>query len=229
MLPCGYKNATPARGKGQAVLVGEILEQQPRERRNLQVVMLPPVTDSETMNAWNGEGGATKSLLIITGTMGAGKSAVLAEASDILTKRRMAHAAIDMDALGIACLPSGIRADGVMFDNLGSVCKNYSALGVQRFLLARAIEDAHQLRRCQEMIAATTTVVCRLTAGIEVMKQRVGHRETGSLRQEFIARVAELNGILDRARLEDFTVSNENCSLTEVALEMLVKAGWTSK
>jgi len=35
-----------------------------------------------------------------------------------------------------------------------------------------------------------------------------------------------LNAILDSAHLEDFTVSNEDRSLTEVALEMLVKARW---
>jgi hypothetical protein len=33
------------------------------------------------------------------GTMGAGKTAVLGEASDILAKRHIVHAAIDLDAL----------------------------------------------------------------------------------------------------------------------------------
>jgi hypothetical protein len=37
-----------------------------------------------------------------------------------------------------------------------------------------------------------------------------------------------LNAILDRARLEDFTVTSENRSVTEVAHEMLVKAEWIS-
>jgi hypothetical protein len=40
--------------------------------------------------------------------------------------------------------------------------------------------------------------------------------------------VAKLNAILDRARLEDFTVTNENRLLTEVAQEMLITAGWIS-
>ena len=39
----------------------------------------------------------TEALLIITGTMGAGKTTVLAEASDILTLRHVVHAAIDLD------------------------------------------------------------------------------------------------------------------------------------
>jgi hypothetical protein len=37
-----------------------------------------------------------------------------------------------------------------------------------------------------------------------------------------------LNEILDRARLEDFTISNEHRPVNEVAREMLVKAGWIS-
>ena len=41
-----------------------------------------------------------RSLLIVTGTMGAGKSTVLGEASDILAGRGLVHAAIDVDALG---------------------------------------------------------------------------------------------------------------------------------
>ena len=92
------------------------------------------------------DGGLTESLLIITGTMGAGKTAVLAESSDILAQRQIVDAAIDLDALGLSHLPSAARSDGVMYDNLRSICKNYVDLGVQRFLVARAIEDRAQLR-----------------------------------------------------------------------------------
>ena len=160
--------------------------------------------------------------------MGAGKTTVLGETSDILALRQIAHAAIDLDALGLAHLPSAACNDDVMYGNLRSVCKNYAALGVQRFLLARAMEDRAQLERCRAVIPATNTVVCRLTASIEAMKQRVKMRESGVSQREYVARVAKLNVILDRAQLEDFTVTNENRSLTDVALEMLIKAGWIS-
>src|SRR5258708_28791988 len=177
----------------------------------------------------NSNRAAAESLLIITGTMGAGKTSVLGEASDILALRQIAHAAIDVDALGVGHLPSGDRTDAVMYDNLRSVCKNYVDLGVRRFLLARALEDGAQLERCREIVPATNTVVCRVTASIAVMKQRVEMRETGVSQREYVARVGKLNDILDRARLEDFTVCNENRSLAEVALEMLIKAGWISE
>jgi hypothetical protein len=164
----------------------------------------------------------------MTGTMGAGKTSVLAEASDILARRQIAHAAIDVDALGLAHLPSGACNDAVMYSNLRSVCKNYAALGVRRFLLARAMEDRAQLERCRDIVPTTNALVCRLVAGIAATKQRVKMRETGVLQREYVARVAKLNVILDRVRLEDFSVFNENRSLTEVALEMLIKARWIS-
>lgn len=160
--------------------------------------------------------------------MGAGKTTVLAEASDILALRQIAHAAIDLDALSLAYLPSATCNDDVMYNNLRSVYQNYAALGVQRFLLARAMEDRAQLDRCRDIIQAANTVVCRLTASIETMKRRIEMRESGVAQREYIARVAVLNDILDRARLEDFTISNENRSVSDVALEMLILAGWIS-
>ncbi len=60
------------------------------------------------------------------------------------------------------------------------------------------------------------------------MQQRVQTRELGISQREYVSRVAELNAILERAQLEDFSVTNEDRSLTEVALEILVRAGWIS-
>jgi len=72
------------------------------------------------------------SLLIITGSMGAGKTSVLGEASDLLRLEGVAHAAIDVDALGLAFLPAAGRNDAVMYCNLRAVWNNYAALGVTR-------------------------------------------------------------------------------------------------
>lgn len=168
----------------------------------------------------------TESLLIITGTMGAGRTSILAEASDILELRDINHAAVDLDALGFAHVPSTTSNNDLMYRNLQSVCKNYASLGVRRLLLARAIESRSELERCRSVVSATHTVICRLTASVEAMQQRVQMRESGVSQREYVARVAKLNVILDRARLEDFTITNENRPITEVAHEMLVEARW---
>jgi hypothetical protein len=102
--------------------------------------------------------------------MGAGKTTLLGEASDILALRHIAHAAIDLDALGLFHLPSAPGNDGVMYRNLQSVCNNYASLGVKRLLLARAMEDRAELELCRDVVSATNTVVCRLAASIETMQ-----------------------------------------------------------
>jgi hypothetical protein len=60
------------------------------------------------------------------------------------------------------------------------------------------------------------------------MQQRVKMRESGLLQRKYVDRVVILDAILDRERLEDFLIANENRSLTDVAQEMLIKAGWIS-
>jgi hypothetical protein len=161
--------------------------------------------------------------------MGAGKTTVMAEALDILTLRQIAHASIDMDALGGAHLASKTSSDDVMYRNFQSVWKNYAFIGLTRLLLARALESRSELERCRGVISPQNLVVCRLSASLETMQQRIKARETGILQQQFVARVPELNGILDRANLEDFVVTNENRPVTEVARETLVRAGWISE
>ena len=159
--------------------------------------------------------------------MGAGKTSVLGEASDILTMRHIVHAAVDLDALGLAHLPSAAN-DGVMYRNLESLCRNYEAVGATRLLLARAVENRAELELCRSVVAARNNVVCRLTASVKAMEQRVKTRESGLSQPQYVARVAKLSGYLDEARLDDFVVINENRSVSDVAQEVLIKAGWIS-
>jgi hypothetical protein len=77
--------------------------------------------------------------------------------------------------------------------------------------------------------SAKSMVVCRLTASSETMRHRVKMRESGVLQEQFVARVDKLNSILDRAQLDDFAVASENRSVTQIAHEMLLKAGWISE
>ena len=113
-----------------------------------------------------------KSFVIISGSMGSGKTSVLGEASDVLTANGVVHAAIDLDAIGAAHLPPG-AADHVRCRNLAAICKNYAAEGVAKFLLAGAIENAPDLERIRLAVQADTVVVVRLTARLETMQARV--------------------------------------------------------
>jgi hypothetical protein len=165
-------------------------------------------------------------LLIITGSMGSGKTSVLYEASDILAVRNIPHASIDLDALGTALLPSAVQDKQLLYRNLQSVWENYAPVGLRRLLPARAIEDRAKLECCGGTVSASKVVICRLTASVKTMQDRVRSREIGTLQRSYVARVTELNAILDRAHMEDFSLLNENRPVTDVAHEMLVRAEW---
>jgi hypothetical protein len=155
--------------------------------------------------------------------MGSGKTTVMAEASDILAANRIAHAAIDLDALAIVHAPA--VPDDLLYRNLAAVWGN-SAAGVDSLLLAYAVEKHAVLNRVKETLPGAEIIVCRLRAPLETMQQRVRLREPGFLQQQFVARVAELETLLDRAGVEDFAINNAGRSVTEVAREMLTRAGW---
>ena len=167
---------------------------------------------------------ATKAL-VITGSMGAGKTTVLGEASDILAARGIAHAALDLDALGIVGVSDAVTLD-LMRRNLVAVLENYASVGIDRFLIAEALESLADRERLAEALGSAEMAVCRIRASVATMQARVRLREPGSLQNEFVRRAATLDAALDAAAVEDFTIDNDNRSITDVAREMLILAGW---
>ena len=165
-------------------------------------------------------------VLVITGTMGSGKTTMLGEASDLLAARGIVHAAVDLDTLGMGHLPEVPWPD-LPYRNLASVWQNYAAVGATRLLIAEAVEDASELNRIRDAIPGAQIVVCRLIASLDTMRRRVSLREPGMLRGAFVARVAELEAVIDRAALGDFSLAtDDDRTVTEAALEMLSLAKW---
>jgi adenylylsulfate kinase len=154
-------------------------------------------------------------MLVISGSMGAGKTTVLGEASDLLTAAGIAHAAIDLDTLAMGHLPEDLTER-----NLAGVWRNYAAAGVMRLLLAEADPDLQRLRRS---VPDADIIVCRLRASIETMQQRVRVREPGLKQAEFVQRVVDLERTLQPGH---FSVDNDGRDVTDVARELLARAGW---
>ena len=164
--------------------------------------------------------------IILTGTMGVGKTSVLGEASDILSSHGITHATIDLDMLGMTYVHDQISRE-LMLRNLASVWSNYRAAGVTRLLLAEAVESHEDIKRIRAAIPdVEEIIICRVWTTTDVAEERVRRRERGMLRAKYVARVAELDRILDDAGLEDFSVTNERTSVTDAAREMLSWAGW---
>lgn len=168
-------------------------------------------------------------LLVISGSLGAGKSTALAEASDLLAEVGVPHAAIDLDALAVTHPRADPHGERLAFANLAAVWPNYAAAGAARLLIARVVEDRADLDRYRAAVPGAEPVVCRLTAPLSVMRERLRIREPGMFLPAALARTEELDAILEHTRVEDFTVDNgPGRNIGDVAREMLTRAGWLS-
>jgi hypothetical protein len=167
-------------------------------------------------------------VLIVSGPVGVGKTSVAQEMFDQLIDRNIAHAVIDLDALGI-CWPFG---EGDPFNermamrNLAAVWANFAASGVNRAIIARVIESRADLAPYEDAIPGADIRVCRLTAKVEALRERVGRREVGSSYDSLVRRAAELAESLERSGPTDFTVQTDDRKLADIALEVLTKADW---
>ena len=152
-------------------------------------------------------------VLIISGSMGAGKTTVMSEASDLLCAAGVDHAAIDLDGLTIGHL---LHAASLTRRNLAAIWHNYAAFGIRRV----------RLDEVRDSIPGAHIVICRLRASVRTMEERVRWREPGMRQAELIERVSVLDTELDATALHDFVVENDERRVTDVAREVLSMAGW---
>ncbi|WP_392750048.1 hypothetical protein [Streptomyces sp. LN590] len=167
--------------------------------------------------------------LLITGTVGVGKTSVADAAGDLLAGSGVPNAVIDMDWL---CRSRPAPADdrfnfALLVRNLRCMVGNYLDAGATRLVLAGVVEDAEDREQCAKAVGVGLSV-CRLRVELPVVRQRLSRRhadEPEALRWH-LDRSGELDGILDRARVEDFTVDATHHRVDEAAAAVLEAAGW---
>jgi hypothetical protein len=166
-------------------------------------------------------------MLVITGSMGTGKTTIMGEASDVLLTHGVVHAAIDGDALGCGHFPPGVSAFDLLCRNLQAVCQNCIEAGITTFVVAQVIESREELNSLQSALPHVAIIVCRLRASITTMQQRLRVREPGMFQQTFLERAVALDAMLDAAAVEHFVVTNdEKTHVTDAATDLLGWAGW---
>jgi len=136
-------------------------------------------------------------VLVISGSMGSGKTTVLGEASDLLSSRDVAHAAIDLDAISTAGVARHVSTT-VTFGSLAVIYSNVLGAGLDRLLIAEAVDSVATLERLRLAMPEARIVVCRLIASIPTMQARLRAREPGMLQAQFVARASELEQTLDQ-------------------------------
>lgn len=157
--------------------------------------------------------------------MGAGKTTVLGEASNMLGEAGVPHAAIDPDAM-LDHVP-GTVGDELRFRNIAAVWANYVALGVTRLMLCTAVISADYFQALQRAVRADEAIVVRLRADLRTMRERVRLREPVSNQRELVDNVDRVETALDRDGIEDFTIVNDGTiPIPELTRRLLTDANW---
>jgi adenylylsulfate kinase len=167
-------------------------------------------------------------ILAISGPVGVGKTSVLVELHDILAGERIPHGCVERDALSYSWPPQGRFNEVIMERNLSCVVATFLEAGATRLLIAGVIEGPADLAVYRRCVPDAEIQVCRLTADLDLRRQRLRVREKGAGLDWHLERTVELDTILDAAKIEDFSVDNGERPLREVALEVLTRAGWPS-
>lgn len=168
-------------------------------------------------------------ILVVTGTVGVGKTTIAAEIGDVLRERGVPHAVVDGDWL-TNCWPGDERErfnHAVLFDNLRAMWPVFARFGATRLIVANVMESRDDAARYEDAVPGGVVRVCRLTASAVVVADRIRARNHGWALDWHLARAPELHGILERARPEDAIVDNGGGrSLRDVAIDVLHAVGW---
>ncbi|MBB5075320.1 hypothetical protein [Nonomuraea endophytica] len=161
--------------------------------------------------------------ILITGTVGAGKTSAAEGVGELLAAAGTPHGVIDLDALSQGWPPP--EGDpfnfGLTVRNLRSLAANFRDAGAKWLVLAGVAENGEQRGRIAEAVGGELTV-CRLRVDLAVVRERLAGRHVDDREglDWHLKRSGELDRILREAQVEDVVVDGSG-SVTQVAAEIL--------
>ena len=167
-------------------------------------------------------------VLFLNGTVGAGKTTTAEAIGDLLQQREVPYAVIDLDWLRNTwpAPPDDPFNLALELQNLTAVAANFRTAGVQVLILAGVIERYADRERYEQALGVPVTV-CRLVVPTPRIQSRITARHPpGAERDWHLARIGELDAILESAQLDDFTVRVDDHEPATVAQDVLRTIGW---
>jgi len=165
-------------------------------------------------------------VLILNGTIGAGKSTIGMAIHEILSSAEIPNAFIDLDQLTYCWPPKGRFNNDTLFEALSKLWAIYKSAGATRLVLARVVEKPDALERYEHALGSCSFTIVRLKAAEHVRTSRIVHREFGDSLQWHLKRSVELEKILDGTSLNTFTIDNDDKTPDQAAQEILDTIGW---
>jgi shikimate kinase len=166
-------------------------------------------------------------VLVVSGTLGAGKTTIAWAVRDLLVGWGRSCAIVDLDAL---CQKEPPPADDpyndrLGFANLAAIWPHYA--DVEHLVIARVVEDAGDKARYERALGGSRVTVVRVDASPEARRARLTEREPeGPWRDGHLARTDALAERLAALALDDHVVANDARPARDVAEEIAARLGW---
>jgi adenylylsulfate kinase len=167
-------------------------------------------------------------VVVITGTIGAGKSTIAGVASEILHARGIRHGLIEVDNFG-GVYPPPDPNDGFNNEfsmrNIAALWPAYLDAGITKAIVTMTLESHDDTDELLASLGSPPATVVRLEASQGVREERIRQREFGDLRDHFLKRTGFLAEKMEAAGIGDIVVTNEE-EPRLVATRLLEKLGW---
>jgi hypothetical protein len=163
--------------------------------------------------------------LLLTGGLAVGKTAVAQEVVAIAGERGLPVAAVDLDWLSWAS-GANLSADELISQNLAGVAANYTAAGIARLVLSRALVAATSLVAVVQALPGWSLVVVRLDAPRATVESRLRARDSGSELEVHLGQIEAMRTLTSMVAPDAPVVVNDRRTPREVAVEVMRIAGW---
>lgn len=167
--------------------------------------------------------------VLLTGTLGSGKTVLAVEIGEVLEERGVPYAVVDLDWLGwIYPGPDGDEDAPfrLIVANLTDAWPRFRAAGARRLVMARLVERREHVDALRRALPGLVLAVVRVDASPETAAARLRARDAGATLDHHLEESAAFREVVARAGVEDMVVSNDGRPIREVALEVLDRLGW---
>jgi dephospho-CoA kinase len=160
--------------------------------------------------------------LLLTGTIGAGKTAIAVGIGRRLEDAGHSAAVVDLDWLGWVHRAQ-ITPAQMIAANLAAIWPNLVNAGIEYVVLARGLRSSEELDAIRGAVLGSPLKVVRIVSSRELIEQRLRRRDAGAVLEEHLAESRDFDAT--GAELADITVENDRRRVETVAAEILAAAG----